>query len=236
MTDLLYLRDAQLRTVSATVTAVDTGGDGGPRVSLDRTVFYATGGGQPHDTGTLGDAAVVDVVKDGDEVWHTLDGTAPSVGDEVDLELDWDRRFALMRTHTMLHILCGVMWNDHGVVVTGGNMEPLSGRLDFEFPEVPEGFKESLEASLNAAVVADYRIEVSFVPRAEAVLDESLIRTKVSLVPQSVRDVRVVDIVGFDRQADGGTHVASTSAVGQITVRKVESKGKGFRRIRLELS
>jgi misacylated tRNA(Ala) deacylase len=235
MTDLLYLRDAQLRTASATVTAVDGGGDGPARVSLDRTIFYATGGGQPHDTGTLGGAAIVDVVKEGDEVWHTLEGPAPSVGDAVDLDLDWDRRFALMRTHTMLHILCGVMWNDHGVVVTGGNMEPLSGRLDFEFPEVPEGFKESLETSLNAAVAADHPIEVSFVPRSEAVLDESLIRTKVSLVPESVVEVRVVDIVGFDRQADGGTHVASTSEVGRITVRKVESKGKGFRRIRLEL-
>ena len=110
--------------------------------------------------------------------------------------VDWDRRYALMRTHTMLHILCGVMWNGYGVVVTGGNMEPLSGRLDFEFPEVPEGFKESLEAALNDEVAADRPIEVSFVPRSEAVLDESLIRTKVSLVPESVHEVRVVDIVG----------------------------------------
>ena len=236
MTDLLYLRDAQLRTVSATVTAVDADEDGRTRVALDRTILYATGGGQPHDTGTLGGAAVVDVIKDGDEVWHTIDGPAPAVGDVVDVVVDWERRHALMRTHTMLHLLCGVMWNGYGVVVTGGNMEPLSGRLDFEFPEVPDGFKESLEAALNDEVAADRPIEVSFIPRSEAVLDESLIRTKVSLVPESVREVRVVDIVGLDRQADGGTHVGSTSEVGPITVRKVESKGKGFRRIRLELS
>src|SRR6478735_5705381 len=123
MTDQLYLRDATLRTATATVTAVDTDGEqadnGRTRVALDRTVFYATGGGQPHDTGTLAGAPVVDVVKEGDEIWHVIEGAAPSVGDEVELELDWDRRFALMRTHTMLHILCGVMWNDHGVVVTG---------------------------------------------------------------------------------------------------------------------
>jgi misacylated tRNA(Ala) deacylase len=232
-TDLLFLRDAQLRNFEAIVEAVDVDGR---RVALDRTAFYATGGGQPHDTGTLAGAAVLDVRKEGDLVWHTLgEGALPDAGDAVEGEIDWDRRYALMRTHTALHVLCGVIWHEWRVPVTGGNMEPLSARMDFELDPTPEGFGARVEELVNAELAADRPIEVTFLPRAEAVLDEDLIRTKVSLIPESVTEIRVVDIVGLDRQADGGTHVRSTGEVGRIKVVKTESKGKGNKRIRLEV-
>ena len=235
-TDLLFLRDAYVRAFDATVTAVDTEGR---RVALDRTAFYATGGGQPHDTGTLAGRPVTDVRKDGDDVWHTLgdgDGAAlPSEGDTVHGEVDWDRRHQLMRTHTALHVLCGVIWNEWGTAVTGGNMEPLSARMDFEFDPLPEGFGATVEKLVNEELAADRAIEVTFLPRSEAVLDEALIRTKISLVPESVKEIRVVDIVGLDKQADGGTHVHSTGEVGRIRVTKTESKGKGNKRIRIEV-
>ncbi len=229
-TELLYLRDAYLRSFDATVTSVD-----GSRVALDRTAFYPTGGGQPHDTGVLGGQRVVDVRKDRDVVWHTVEGAPPVAGEVVQGELDWDRRHALMRTHTALHVLCGVIWNEWTVPVTGGNMEPLAARMDFEFDPLPDGFGARVEALVNEALAADHAIEVTFLPRSEAVLDDDLIRTKVSLIPESVSEIRVVDIVGLDKQADGGTHVASTAEVGRIKVLKTESKGKGNKRIRLEV-
>ena len=231
-TELLYLNDAYLRTFTAGVVEVDTEGN---RVVLDQTAFYPTGGGQPHDTGTLGGRAVVDVRKEGESVWHTLEGDLPAVGDQVAGEVDWERRHALMRTHTALHVLCGVIWNEWGKAVTGGNMEPLSARMDFEFDPLPEGFGPRVEELVNAELAADRKIEVSFLPRDTAVADEDLIRTKVNMIPESVREIRVVDIVGLDKQADGGTHVASTSEVGRIRVTKTESKGKGNKRIRLEV-
>jgi misacylated tRNA(Ala) deacylase len=230
VTELLFLRDAYLREFDAVVTGVD-----GDRVALDRTAFYATGGGQPHDTGTLASARLVDVRKEGDEVWHQVEGSPPAVGSTVHGILDWDRRHALMRTHTALHVLCGVIWNAYRVPVTGGNMEPLSARMDFEFDPLPEGFGPTIEELVNAELAADRPIEVSFTPRAEAVLDGDLIRTKVSLVPEHVAEVRVVDIVGLDKQADGGTHVHTTAEVGRLRVVKTESKGKGNKRIRIEI-
>jgi misacylated tRNA(Ala) deacylase len=234
-TDLLFLRDAYERSARAVVTHVD-----GVRVALGRTVFYPTGGGQPHDTGTLswpgGAARVTEVRKQGDEVWHTLEGDVPAPGTEVTGEIDWDRRHRLMRTHTALHVLCGVIWNEWGVPVTGGNMEPLTARMDFELDPTPERFGARVEELVAAEIAADRPVEVSFVPRAEAVLDEALIRTKVSLVPESVAEIRVVDIVGLDKQADGGTHVRSTAEVGGVRVVKTESKGKGNKRVRIEVT
>jgi misacylated tRNA(Ala) deacylase len=233
-TELLYLRDAYLRQFDASVTAVDATAR---RVALDRTAFYATGGGQPYDTGTLAGQPVTDVRKEEDQVWHTLGAEAdlPGPGEAVHGEIDWDRRHALMRTHTALHVLCGVIWNEWGKAVTGGNMEPLTARMDFEFDPLPEGFGARVEQLVNAELVAARPIEVSFIPRGAAVLDRDLIRTKVSLVPGSVSEIRVVDIVGLDKQADGGTHVRSTAEVGRIRVVKTESKGKGNKRIRLEV-
>jgi misacylated tRNA(Ala) deacylase len=233
-TELLYLRDAALRTFEAVVTDVDADGR---RVVLDRTAFYPTGGGQPHDTGTLAGQPVVDVRKEGDLAWHTLggDGPLPEVGTSVSGEVDEERRWALMRTHTALHVLCGVIWNEWGVPVTGGNMEPLSARMDFAFDPLPEGFGASVEKLVNAEIALDRPIEVAFLPRSTAVEDEDLIRTKVNMIPESVPEIRVVDIVGLDKQADGGTHVPSTAHVGRIRVVKTESKGKGNKRLRIEI-
>lgn len=234
MTELLYLRDAQQRSFTGTVLSAD-----GPAVVLDRTHFYPTGGGQPHDTGVFtwdgGSARVVDVRKSGDDVVHVLEGDPPAVGALVSGMIDWDRRHALMRTHTALHVLCGVIWNEWRVPVTGGNMEPLVARMDFEFDPLPEGFAERVEQLVNAELVADRPIEVAFLPRSTAVMDEDLIRTKVSLIPETVSEIRVVDIVGLDKQADGGTHVTSTAEVGRIRILKVENKGKGNKRVRLEI-
>jgi misacylated tRNA(Ala) deacylase len=241
-TELAFLHDAYARAVDTVVSHVDIGEDR-TRVALERTHFYPTGGGQPHDTGVLrwdgGSARVTDVRKQGDEVWHTLEdddpgvGSAPPVGTPVHGEIDWERRYQLMRTHTALHVLCGVIWNEWGVPVTGGNMEPLTARMDFELDPTPEGFGARAESLVAVEIAADRPIEVSFIPRAEAVLDEALIRTKVSLVPESVAEIRVVDIVGLDKQADGGTHVRSTAEVGRVRVVKTESKGKGNKRIRI---
>ncbi len=232
-TDLVFLRDAYLRELEATVVEVRDNA-----LVLDRTIFYPTGGGQPHDTGIIDGQLVVDVRKDGDVVVHTLiDGAAvPSVGSSVLCHVDWGRRHKLMRTHTAMHVLCGVIWNEWHVPVTGGNMEPLTARMDFEFNPLPDDFAARVEQLVNEAIARDHRIEVSFLPRDTAVMDEDLIRTKVSLIPESVKEIRVVDIVGLDKQADGGTHVASTREVGTFRVAKVENKGKGFRRVRVELT
>ena len=227
----MYLSDAYLTGFDAVVVDIREGA-----VALDRTVFYPTGGGQPHDTGTLAGLAVIDVRKDGDRVWHSLQGgPLPAIGETVTGEIDWHRRHQLMRTHTALHVVCGVIWNEWHVPVTGGNMEPLSARMDFEFDPLPEGFGPRVEQLVNDELAADRRIEVSFLPRSTAVMDEDLIRTKVNLVPTHIPEVRVVDIVGLDKQADGGTHVRSTGEVGRIRVTKTESKGKGNKRIRLEI-
>jgi misacylated tRNA(Ala) deacylase len=231
MTELLYLRDAYATRFTATVTEVRDGA-----IALDVTLFYPTGGGQPHDTGHLAGLRVSDVHKEGQQVWHSVDGgPLPAIGVEVEGEVDWERRHQLMRTHTALHVLCGVIWNEWRVPVTGGNMEPLSARMDFEFDPVPEGFGPRIEELVNAELVADRPITVSFLPRDTAVQDEDLIRTKVSLIPEAVTEIRVVDIVGLDKQADGGTHVRSTAEVGRFRVLKLENKGKGNKRVRVEI-
>ena len=231
MIELLYLRDAYLTRFSARVAGLRA-----DAIALDRTAFYPTGGGQACDTGVLAGLTVTDVRKEGATVWHTVvGGPLPAEGAEVQGEVDWDRRHQLMRTHTALHVLCGVIWNEWQVPVTGGNMEPLSARMDFEFDPLPEGFGPRIEELVNAALAADHPIEVSFLPRDAAVQDEDLIRTKVSLIPTSVSEIRVVDIVGLDKQADGGTHVRSTAEVGRLRVTKLENKGKGNKRVRVEI-
>ena len=230
-TELLYLRDAYLLSFAATVVEVRENA-----LALDRTAFYPTGGGQPHDLGTMGALEVIDVRKEDGLVWHTVGVAAlPSVGSMVECTVEWTRRHALMRTHTALHVLCGVIWNEWHVPVTGGNMEPLSARMDFEFDPLPEGFAVTVESLVNAELTADRLIEVSFLPRDTAVMDADLIRTKVNMIPESVAEIRVVDIVGLDKQADGGTHVHTTGEVGRIRVIKTENKGKGNKRIRIEV-
>jgi misacylated tRNA(Ala) deacylase len=235
-TELLYLTDSYLRSFTGRVVDVDS--EGG-RVALDRTAFYPTGGGQPHDSGTLGGRSVVEVRKEGDIVWHTVsregDAELPAVGEEVEGEVDWERRHALMRTHTALHVLCGVIWNEWGKAVTGGNMEPLSARMDFEFDPLPEGFGATVEELVNTELAAARPVRVDYLERDAALSDADLIRTKVNLIPPSVPRIRVVDIVGLDKQADGGTHVRSTDEVGRVRVVKTESKGKGNKRVRIEV-
>lgn len=236
MTERIYSTRAYERAMAATV--VDTDRDDG-RVLLDRTVFYPGGGGQPFDTGVLaiGDdrLAVTRVTQDSRGVWHWLDALPP-VGTVVEGEIDWERRYALMRTHTAMHALCGVVWERFQSPVTGGNMTPGEGRLDFEIPQwVPED-RDPIEVELNRQLALARNVEVSFLDRVEADQDPSLIRTKINLLPPSLKTVRVIDIVGLDRQADGGTHVDSTGEVGAIQITKTESKGKGFRRIRFSLS
>jgi misacylated tRNA(Ala) deacylase len=237
VTRKVYSTDAYAREMSATVVGTDT--DDG-RILLDETVFYPGGGGQPPDTGALwiGDdqLEVVRVTADSDGVWHWVDGTLPSAGTSLRGEIDWERRYRLMQTHTAMHALCGVVWARFQSPVTGGNMNPGDGRLDFELPQWDPEDRQPLEDELNRQIAGELPVEVSFLPREEADADPSLIRTKVSLLPASLREVRVIDIVGLDRQADGGTHVDSTAEVGRVTITKVESKGKGFRRIRLALA
>jgi misacylated tRNA(Ala) deacylase len=236
MTDRIYSTDQYAAAMDASIVDVDP--DDG-RVLLDRTVFYPGGGGQPHDVGILavGDdrLPVVRVAADDRGVWHWLEGGVPAVGTAVHGDVDWVRRYQLMRTHTAMHALCGVVWARFASPVTGGNMEPGIGRLDFELPDWDPEDKASLEDELNAQLAAARPVEIAFLPREQADQDPSLIRTKVSLLPETLREVRVVDIVGLDRQADGGTHVASTTEVGRVRIAKVESKGRGFRRIRLAL-
>ncbi len=236
MTDLIYLRDALLRTFTAKVTVVD---EDAHRIELDATAFYVQGGGQPHDTGVISwddaSARVTSVTKQGEVVWHTLDGPLPEPGIVVVGSIDWDRRYSLMRTHSAMHVLGGVVYQRYGVLCTGNNMDPLKARMDLEFDPLPDGFAAELTEAVNAEIAADRRIDVSFLPRDVALADEDLIRTKVNMIPESVREIRVVDIVGLDKQADGGTHVGSTGEIGEFIITKTESKGKGNKRIRFEL-
>ncbi len=236
MTELLCLHDAYLRAFDGVVVDVRAHDDGTAGVALDRTAFYATGGGQPHDTGVLDGRAVTNVSKDSEIVWHHVaDAAGLVVGSTVHGEIDWDRRHRLMRTHSALHVLGGVVWNRWGTLATGNNMEPLSARIDYEFDPLPVGFALDLERAINAEIALDRRIEISFLPTAAAAVDPDLIRTKANLIPEWVTEVRVVDIVGLDKQTDGGTHVRSTGEIGVVKIVKTESKGKGNKRIRIEI-
>ena len=237
MTDEIFSRDAYQTSTDAVVVGVSEAG-----VVLDRTVFYARGGGQPGDTGTLrwagGEARVADTVKASGDVMHVLEPSAttpPPDGTAVTAEIDWARRNTLMRTHTALHALSGIVFTDYGAKVTGGNMEPGVARMDFELDGISQEFGREVEAKLNAALQEDHPVHVSFLPRAEALADPDLIRTKVSLIPELVDPIRVIDIEGLDKQADGGTHVRSTLEVGRVRVVKTESKGKANKRMRIEL-
>ena len=237
-------RDAYLREVTARVLEVSEG-DGGPLVVLDTTAFYPGGGGQPADRGTILRAAdgrtwtVRAARRFGGEIVHELeappDGDLPVAGDDVSIDLDWVRRYALMRTHTALHALCGVVWRDYGALVTGGNMEPGAGRMDFEFERMSGDLVDALEATVNTELRADRDVRVNVLPRAEAFAIPDLIRTKVNLLPEGIAEIRTIEIVGLDLQADGGTHVANTREVGGIRVTGYESKGRINKRIRLEL-
>jgi misacylated tRNA(Ala) deacylase len=207
----------------------------GRAVALDRTAFYPGGGGQPHDLGTLAGLPVLRVQRRGEAIWHFLEGEPPAAGKAVRGVLDWERRYALMRTHTAFHILCGVVWRDWKAQVTGGNMEPLKGRMDFEFETLHGDLVAEIEKRINAEVAAARPVAVKVLPREEAFQIPDLIRTKINLLPEGIREVRIVEIQGLDLQADGGTHVANTREVGKIRVAGYESKGKINKRIKLEI-
>ena len=233
MTEPIFHHDAYVRTFDARVTAVD-----GASVVLDRTAFFPGGGGQPCDVGTLAAAdgptlRVAAVRRRDGEIRHEVDGPPPAPGAAVRGELDWDNRRKLMRTHTALHILCGVVWRDFGAYVTGGNMTPLAARMDFELERMSADFAERVEELANAEIRLARPISVRFLPREEALAHPDLIRTKINLLPEGIAEVRVVDIAGLDVQADGGTHVADTSEVGRIRVVGHESKGRINKRLRI---
>lgn len=235
MTELLCLTDSYLREFDATVMAVTDDG-----VVLDRTAFYVQGGGQPSDAGLLRDEEGMEypvrkVQRVKGEVIHKLEGRPVIVGSKVRGIIDWDHRYALMRTHTALHILCGAIWRDYGASVTGGNMQPLKARMDFELESMTAEFSAEVEAKINKEVAAARPVRTRILPREEAFQIPDLIRTKVNLLPESIQEVRVVEIEGLDLQADGGTHVANTSEVGRIRVTGHESKGRINKRLRIEL-
>ena len=242
MTDLLYQTDSYLCEFDATIVVVDAAAG---RVALDRTAFYPGGGGQPGDTGTLAfggqTASVTQVKKEGDRVWHwlaSLSSGSPLLvgeGQGVRCAIDWPRRYALMRTHTAMHILCGVVWRDYAASVTGGNMDPLQGRMDFEFASLRAELVGEIEAKCNAEIAAARDVRVKILPRAEAFRIPDLIRTKINLLPEGIPEVRTVEIVGLDLQADGGTHVANTREVGRIRVADYKSKGAINKRIYVDV-
>jgi len=238
MTELLYQTDAYCKEFDAKVIAVE-----GNAVALDRTAFYPGGGGQPNDVGSLslGDRGwmVTKVNKQGNQVWHELAGDLSGLEDLTGLQvhgaIDWDRRYQLMRTHTAMHILCGVIWRDYGASVTGGKMEPLRGRMDFEFETMHQELVKEIEAKINVEVAAARPTRVNILPREEAFQIPDLIRTKINLLPEGIAEVRTVEIEGLDLQADGGTHVANTSEVGRIRVVDYKSKGKINKRIEVAI-
>jgi misacylated tRNA(Ala) deacylase len=235
MTELLYTTDAYVQTFDAMVTAVTD--DNG--IILDKTAFYPGGGGQPNDEGTLTAGGqswtVTKVKKVGGAVVHFVEGVLPGVGTAVTGQLNWERRYQLMRTHTAMHILCGVVWRDYGASVTGGNMDPLKGRMDFEFETMRQELVAEIETAVNAEVTAARETRVQILPREEAFQIPDLIRTKINLLPEGISEVRTVELVGLDLQADGGTHVANTKEVGRMRITDYKSKGKINKRIYVEL-
>jgi misacylated tRNA(Ala) deacylase len=242
--DEVCYRDAYARRLGARVLEVSAA-DGPPLVVLDATLFYPGGGGQPSDRGAIvrtadGRSWVVRAARRfGGEIAHELeaaaDGELPSAGDSVEVDLEWARRYALMRTHTALHALCGVVFRDYGALVTGGNMEPGAGRMDFEFERMTGDLVAEIEAKVNDELRSGRDVRVNVLPRAEAFAIPDLIRTKVNLLPEGIEKIRTIEIVGLDLQADGGTHVSNTREVGGIRVTGYESKGRINKRIRLEL-
>jgi misacylated tRNA(Ala) deacylase len=235
-TEELAAGDSYLSTAEGSVVA--TADDG---LFLDRTVFYAQGGGQPGDVGTIrwdgGSVDVVDTIRRDGRPFHVVTQGAhlPDPGTPVEGVIDWERRYRTMRTHTALHALSGVVYRDYGAKVTGGNMTPGEARMDFELDGITVEFGAEVERKLNAELIKGYPTEIVVLAREIALQDPDLIRTKVNLIPDFVTEIRVVDIKGLDRQADGGTHVRSTLEVGRIEVMKTESKGKSNKRMRIRV-
>ena len=234
MTDLLFHADSYLKEFEAIVTHAADGG-----VALDRTAFYAGGGGQPSDTGVLEadgrEYPVTGIKRSDGRLVHLIEGPVPGESTPVVGRINWDRRYRLMRTHTALHILCGVVWRDYGALVTGGDMRPGEARMDFELEQMSSEFAREIEEKINAEIAAGRDVLVDNLTRQEAEQAPDLIRTKINLLPPNIREVRTIDIHGLDLQADGGTHVANTVEVGRIRVVGHESKGRINKRLRIAL-
>lgn len=232
MTELLYQTDSYLKEFDARVVKVVQDANA---VVLDRTALYPGGGGQPADAGTLNAQVVSKIRKADGDLLHLLEGALPAVGQPVHGTLDWQRRYQLMRTHTAMHVLCGVVFRDYGALVTGGDMEPLKGRMDFEFARLERELVDTIEQAVNAEIDAAREVRVQLLPREVALRIPDLIRTKINLLPAGIEEVRTVEIVGLDLQADGGTHVKNTLEVGRIRVADYKSKGTMNKRIYLEV-
>ena len=234
MTEVLCYEDSYLRECKATVTEIVGSG-----VVLDQTVFYPGGGGQPCDTGTLewdGEISEVsEVSRINSKLVHQVTGEIPYIGQIVVAKISWEKRYQLMRTHTALHILCGVVWRDYSAQVTGGNMTPLRARMDFELAEMSSGFASEMETLVNKEVKLERDIKVSNLPRIEAFKIPDLISMKINKLPPAIEEGRIVEISGLDLQADGGTHVNNTREVGKIRVVGHESKGRINKRLRIEI-
>ncbi len=234
MTESIFLADAYKKEFKATVVEIVDSA-----IILDRTAFYPGGGGQPFDTGKISDAhttwKISKTKRIQGKIAHYIEGDLPAIGTHLSAELDWKRRYQLMRTHTAMHILCGVIWRDYHSSVTGGNMDPLKGRMDFEFATMRRELVSDINRAINEEVAASRDIVIRTLPREEAFQIPDLIRTKINLLPEGIKEVRTVEIVGLDLQADGGTHVANTSEVGRIQVVDYKSKGKINKRIYVAL-
>ena len=238
MTKNLYQTDSYLKGFDATITRAD------PvtyAVSLDYSAFYPGGGGQPYDTGWLEidqqKIPVIRVRKTDEDVWHEIDPAypLPSIGTRVKATIDWERRYSLMRTHTAMHVLCGVVFRDFGALVTGGNMDPLEGRMDFEFENLSKDLVQIIEDTVNQEIQKGHPVKVNILPREEAFQIPDLIRTKINLLPPQISEIRTVEIVGLDLQADGGTHVNNTAEIGKVHISDYKSKGKINKRIYLSI-
>lgn len=238
MTELIYQLDSYIKEFDAKIAGIDAENNA---LILDRTVFYPGGGGQPADFGNLitddNSYPVKRARKMGADVIHIIEGgqSLPAINTPVRGQIEWDHRYQLMRTHTAMHILCGVIFRDYGASVTGGSMEPLAGRMDFEFETMHKELVQEIEAAINKEVENSRQVKVDILPREEAFKIPDLIRTKINLLPVGIEQVRVVEIEGLDLQADGGTHVNNTAEVGKLEVVDYKSKGKINKRIYVRL-
>ena len=236
MTERLYVLDSYLKEFQAEIISIDTAEKA---IILNQSAFFPGGGGQPFDIGSIASEDKVFPIHKvqivNNQVLHYTNDELPSIGEKITGKIDWDRRYQLMRTHSAMHILCGVVWRDYQAKVTGGNMEPLKARMDFEFESFSADLVKEIEIKINAEVQKDLAINIKILPRAEAFEIPDLIRTKINLLPESLKESRTIEIEGLDLQADGGTHVKNLSEVGPIRITKHKSKGKINKRMEVEL-
>jgi misacylated tRNA(Ala) deacylase len=236
MTKLLFQTDSYMKSFNAEVLKVD---EEMKAFVLDKTAFYPGGGGQLCDNGKIltgnRELPIIKVKKSGDEVYHFTGGELPAVGEQISGQIDWERRHKLMRTHSAMHVLCGVMWKDFGCTVTGGNMDILSARMDFELENLGQDMLPEIERRVNEEIAKEHAILVNILPREEAFEIPDLIRTKINLLPVGIEVIRTIEIVNLDLQADGGTHVANTNEIGKVRVVKFRSKGKINKRLYVEI-